>query len=355
MKKLIILSAFFLSSCISTSIPEQLQPSLDNASIRVLETPRATQGATVTPTLDYASTIAAANNDAYLAQQNSMVAQQAAINAQETSQAAQVAIVAFTAQAEQIQLEYIRLTQVADNATAVMQATNIGMTQQAEQATQTYQPTADAINSTQQAIVVANNTLQSGLMTQVAAEPARIREVETARDIAQYGWMTYMAQVFAGLAVLAIGIGFAVFLFNWSARQVVTVPDELPEIIPLNIDRSNGGWTATRADVPVTFDVLASFAEGIIRLDKTPAFDVWQGVISRADLTQIRGFLLRENMAQHVKAGEITIIQTGRDFLTRVCETGECPLPYRTISPKSDYIPAVRTSNVATEAVGEVL
>jgi len=352
MKKLTIILAVFLSSCIS--IPDALVPSAPDASIRGVETPQATQGATVTPTLDYVATIAVANNDAYQAQQDSMVAQQQAINAQETSQAAQVAIVAFTAQAEAIQLEYIRLTQVADNATAVMQATNIGMTQVAEQATQTYQPTADAINSTQQAVVIANNTLQSGLMTQVAAEPARIREIETARDIAQYGWMTYMAQVFAGLAVLAIGIGFAVFLFNWSARQVVTETfGDMPEIIPLNIDRSNGGWTATRADVPVTFDVLASFAEGIIRLDKTPAFDVWQGIISRSDLTQIRGFLLRENMAQHVKAGEITILSTGRDFLTRVCETGECPPPYKAITPKSASPLAVGTSNVGTLAVGE--
>jgi hypothetical protein len=192
-------------------------------------------------------------------------------------------------------------------------------------------------------------------MTQVAAEPARIREIETARDIAQYGWMTYMAQVFTGLAVLAIGIGFAVFLFNWSARQVVTVPDELPEIIPLNIDRSNGGWHATRADVPVTLETLVTFADGITQRNMTPAFDVWQGVISRADLTQIRGFLLRENMAQHVKAGEITIIQTGRDFLTRVCETGEAPSPYTCISSKSSSPLNVGTSNVGTFQAGERL
>jgi hypothetical protein len=348
MKKLIILS-IFLTSCIS--LPAQLQPSVNLTPQRTQEARTATQ---TTPTLDYVATIANAENDAYRAQQDSMAAQQQAINAQETSQAAQVAIVAFTAQAEQIQLEYIRATQQADSATAVMYVTQIGMTQQSDLATQTYQPTADAMRSTQQAIVLVNATDNSAERTAVAYEPVRVEQLNSADNIRRFGWLDYFARVMLSIAGIVGVLGLFAFLWKWLDRPItmITVPDELPEIIPLNVDRSNGGWHATRADVPVTIETLTTFAVGIIKQGKAPAFDVWQGIINRADLTQIRGFLLRENMAQPVKNGEITIIQKGRDFLARVSETGDAPLPYVCAAPKSDYIPAVRTSNVGTEAVG---
>lgn len=309
---------------------------------------------TGTPTFDYPATVSSANDSAYRAQQDSMAAQQAAINAQETSQAAQVAIVAFTAAAEQMQLEYIRATQQADSMTAVMYVTQIGMTQVADMATQTYQPTADAIHATQQAVILVNATDNSAERTAVAYEPVRVQQLNSADNTRRFGWLDYFARVLLALAGIVGVLGLFAFLWKWLDRPItlVTVPDELPEIIPLNVDRSNGGWKATRADVPVTIDTLVTFADGIIQRNMTPAFDVWQGTISRADLSQIRFFLLRESMAQHVKAGEITIIATGRDFLARVSETGECPPPYKPITPKSDDIPAVRTSNVATLAVG---
>jgi hypothetical protein len=275
--------------------------------IAPLASPLATQViSTGTATLDYPLTVSAANDSAYQAQQDSMAAQQDAINAQETSQAAQVAIVAFTAAAEQMQLEYVRATQQADNATAVMYVTQIGMTQQADLATQTYQPTADAMRSTQQAIVLVNATDNSAERTAVAYEPQRMQQLNSADNVRRFGWLDYFARVMLSIAGIVGVFGLFAFLWKWLDRPIttITVPDELPEIIPLNVDRSNGGWHATRADVPVTIETLTTFAVGIIQQGKTCAFDVWQGVVSRADLTQIRGFLLREAMAQHVKAGE---------------------------------------------------
>ena len=58
-------------------------------------------------------------------------------------------------------------------------------------------------------------------------------------------------------------------------------------------------------------------------------------------------------MAQKVKGEEVTIIQKGREFLAHVSETGECPLPYRCIEPKTTTPADVDTANVTTEAVGE--
>ncbi len=320
--------------------------------IAPLASPQATQIiSTSTPAADYPATVAAANAGAYQAQQDSMAAQQQAINAQETSQAAQVAIVAFTAQAESMAMDYFKATQAAEQSTAVMYVTQIGMTQNADNMTATYQPTADAIMSTREAVVLVNATNHAAERTAAAYEPTRVGQLNAADNMRRFGWIDYFARMMLSIASLVLVVGLFAFLLAWAMRPVMEIPDEAPEIIPLNVDRSNGGWKATRADVPVTIDVLVTFADGIMR-GKTPAFDVWQGVISRADLTQIRGFLMREHMAQHVKANEITILQVGKDWLARVSDTGECPPPYQTIIPKSDTPPAVRTSNVATEAVG---
>ncbi|MCX6057758.1 MAG: hypothetical protein NTW69_06375 [Chloroflexi bacterium] len=344
MKYIFFLLSFFLVACGATPTQYGIAP---------LASPQATQIiSTSTPAADYPATVAAANAGAYQAQQDSMAAQQQAINAQETSQAAQVAIVAFTAQAESMAMDYFKATQAAEQSTAVMYVTQIGMTQNADNMTATYQPTADAIMSTREAVVLVNATNHAAERTAAAYEPTRVGQLNAADNMRRFGWIDYFARMMLSIASLVLVVGLFAFLLAWAKRPIVTEPfGDMPEIIPLNVDRSNGGWHATRADVPVTIDVLVTFADGIMR-GKTPAFDVWQGVISRADLTQIRGFLMREHMAQHVKANEITILQVGKDWLARVSDTGECPPPYQTIIPKSDTPAAVRTSNVGTEAVG---
>ena len=207
--------------------------------------------------------------------------------------------------------------------------------------------------ATQQAIEVTRLANQSGLMTQVAEEPARIREINNAVNIERFGWLDYFARAMGSIAmiVLAGGVLMILYVRTEPKKQPIEEP-EPPFIIPLNVDTSDGGWRATRAEVPVDMDTLKLFADGIMQ-GNTPAYDVWQGVIKRPDLSQIRGFLLRELMAQKVKGEEVTIIQKGRDFLMHVSETGECPLPYRCIEPRITTPAAVDTSNVATETVGE--
>lgn len=335
MKKIIFLLVIFLTACTGEATPAQ-----EANAIMEIATPTMTQ--IPTATIDHAATISVAQTQAEDERQKAYRAQQEAINAQQTSVAAGVELARITAEYEAGKIVIAQITQAAYSTSEAHVAETL-----------IAKPTADAKQATQQAIEVTRLANQSGLMTQVAEEPARIREINNAVNIERFGWLDYFARVLGSIAmiVLACGVLMILYVRTEPKKQVIEEPDA-PFIIPLNVDTSDGGWRATRAEVPVDIDTLKLFADGIAQ-GMTPAYDVWQGVIKRTDLSQIRGFMLRENMAQKVKGEEVTIIQKGRDFLAHVSETGECPLPYRCIEPKITTPADVDTANVGTEAVGE--
>ncbi len=338
MKKIILLLAIFLTACTGEAAPTQEANAL--MATQAITTPTMTR--VPAPTLDHAATIAVAQTQAEDERQNAYRAQQEAINAQQTSVAAGVELARITAEYEAGKIVIAQITQAA-------YATGEAHTVE----TLIAKPTADAKQATQQAIEVTRLANQSGLMTQVAEEPARIREINNAVNIERFGWLDYFARAMGSIAmiVLAGGVLMILYVRTEPKKQPIEEPEQ-PFIIPLNVDTSDGGWRATRAEVPVDIETLKLFADGIMQ-GMTPAYDVWQGVIKRPDLSQIRGFLLRELMAQKVKGEEVTIIQKGRDFLAHVSETGECPLPYRCIEPKTTTPADVDTANVDAEAVGE--
>ena len=338
MKKIIFLLAIFLTACSGEAMPTQEPNAL--MATQAAATPTTTR--VPSPTLDHAATIAVAQTQAEWERQKAYAAQQEAINAQQTSVAAGVELARITEAHEAGLIVIAQITQAA-------YATNEAHTVE----TLIAKPTADAKQATQQAIEVTRLANQSGLMTQVAEEPARIREINNAVNIERFGWLDYFARAMGSIAMIALAGGVLMILYvrTEPKKQPIEEP-EPPFIIPLNVDTSDGGWRATRAEVPVDIDTLKLFADGIMQ-GNTPAYDVWQGVIKRPDLSQIRGFLLRELMAQKVKGEEVTIIQKGREFLAHVSETGECPLPYRCIEPKTTTPADVDTANVTTEAVGE--
>ena len=321
MKKIILLLSLAITACTAAPAASAMQPLATRSA--AMETP--TETPTATP--DYQATISAADANAYQAQQDSLAAQQDAIRAQETSQAAMVAIVAFTQAAEQVQLEYVRATQAADNATAVMQATNIGLTQQADQATQTYQPTADAINSTQQAIIIANNITQRGLMTQIANEPNRIRQINNAEN----AWMGYMAQIFAGLGLFTIAVSVLLFAFK---HQPTTQPTPTIATVHYAKTEQDGQYKLARmnTDVPCTPATLVDLATGIRKNGMTLGFNGWQGTNVHKDLKGIREFMRDNHMARLLKdrSGEMELTEAGENFLDESIELGDAPLPYKT-------------------------
>lgn len=336
MKKIIFLLVIFLTACTGEATPAQ-----EANAIMEIATPTMTQ--IPTATIDHAATISVAQTQAEDERQKAYRAQQEAINAQQTSIAAGVELARITAEWEAGKIVIAQITQAA-YATSEAHVLE----------TQIARPTADAMRATQQAIEVTRLTNQSGLMTQVAEEPARIREINNAENIDRFGWMDYFARVMGSIAmiVLAVGVLAVLYVRTEPKKQAVIDEPEPPFIIPLNVETSDGGWRATRAEVPVDIETLKLFADGIAH-GMTPAYDVWQGVIKRVDLAQIRGFMLTENMAQKVKGEEVTIIQKGRDFLAHVSEKSDCPLPYRCIEPRTAPPSDVDTANVVTEAVGE--
>lgn len=338
MKKIIFLLAIFLTACAGEAAPAQ-EP---NATMATQANTTPTMTLIPSPTLDHAATIAVAQTQAEDERQSAYRAQQEAINAQQTSVAAGVELARITAEYEAGKIVIAQITQAAYSTSEAHVAETL-----------IAKPTADAKQATQQAIEVTRLANQSGLMTQVAEEPARIREINNAVNIERFGWLDYFARVLGSIAmiVLACGVLMILYVRTEPKKQVIEEPDA-PFIIPLNVDTSDGGWRATRAEVPVDIDTLKLFADGIAH-GMTPAYDVWQGVIKRVDLAQIRGFMLTENMAQKVKGEEVTIIQKGRDFLAHVSEKSDCPLPYRCIEPRTAPPSDVDTANVVTEAVGE--
>lgn len=340
MKKIILLT-MFLSACTALPINNVMPESLSTPTAQATATPSIVP----TATLDYAATSAAAMTAVEAAKFEALSAQQDAINAQATSQAAQVEIIAFTAAADAALWQATQYAQMAEQ-------TAVSMTQASVQMTATARPTAEARRVTQEALAIANMTSIAAQLTAQAGEPERIRQVNMAQDIAQFGWMTYFAQIVASLGVMALGAGLFVFLYKHQPTQKAEETET--ETIPFKFERTNGGWVATRAEIPVEFDDLFEFASGVINDGKTAAYDVWSGILSRRILVILREFMLREGMAQEVKAGEITIIQKGREFLSHVLRDGKAPLPYKCITPKIAPLPDVRTSNVPTSAVGEV-
>lgn len=341
MKKIILLT-MFLSACTSLPINSAMPEALGTPTAQATATPSIVS----TATLDYAATSAAAMTAVDVAKFQALSAQQDAINAQATSQAAQVEIIAFTAAADAALWQATQYAQMAEQ-------TAVSMTQASVQMTATARPTAEARRVTQEALTIANMTSIAAQLTAQAGEPERIRQVNMAQDIAQFGWMTYFAQIVASLGVMALGAGLFVFLYKHQPTQKAEETEtEDKDIIPFDIIRPN---VMLRAEIDCTTDDLLAFAEGILLQRLPPSYNAFDGILDRGALKVIREYMQAHKMArvQHNSNGALTILAEGEAFLRETMNRGTPPPPHKCIR-KNTPISQHDHENMTMLAVGEV-
>jgi hypothetical protein len=297
-----LLAAIFLSACGPLEVaPQQVM----QATPRVADT----QTPDPTPTLDYAATVAAAQADADQARQAAIQSQAEAINARETALAAGVEIARFTEAAASTALAE---TQVGRDATSTAIAK-----------TETAQPTAMALIETQRALQIVQLTAQADYITAQAAEPQRLKELSAARDVARYGWMSYMAQVIAALAALTLAAGVMVVLWDrrWHVENVA------PEIIPF--DEIKPGYYI-RSEIDCTIEDLIEFAR-LYTEGTPPSYNAMTDAgMSTAAVRTIRQYMQEHRLAkvQHNSNGALTILPEGETFLRETLRNGKPPSPH---------------------------
>ena len=326
MKKLILLLSLAITACTAAPAASAMQPLATRSA--PMETP--TETPTATP--DYQATISAADANAYQAQQDSMAAQQDAINAQETSQSAMVEIVAFTAQAEALLLEYVRATQSADNATAVMKSAEINMTQQVEGWTATAALTNIPATQTQQAInntqIPAQQIIMNTAQAMTIVAPTVAAAIQNEAERAKYGWINYLAVGLVSLTATALMVWVIVFI-NHNLRkeqEQAEQPDE-PFIIPMDgpvqvaVHTTTPSQSGEYLTIPATAEMLTEFADGIINQGKQMALRFWEGGQTK-HWTRELYYPMRHFMQTHKyaasaggKDGRLVLLAEGEAFL----------------------------------------
>ena len=207
------------------------------------------------PTVDYLATAQVSGTEAAQARWD-------ALHAQETAVAAQVAIVTFTAGAEQMTAQSVAYTATSDD-----------MTRVSSWATQAVAPTY--VPMTEQ----ARNTeiaLQSGQMTAAVEQPTQIVRIAKAEAEAQYAGAQKFADVVMtfGAAIFFLGL---TWLIVWATRRnpspqnaPTTQPDK--PVIPINdyaaytrvnVARDTVGGQGQYAVVPISEDDFDALALGV--------------------------------------------------------------------------------------------
>ena len=322
MKKIIIFLFMLIGMSACSAAPVEAQA----VNMTPVPTRERTATSTVVPTatIDHNATVAVAQTQAEVERQNAYAAQQQAINMQQTAVAAGVELARITAEYEAGKIVVAQITQAA-------YATGEAHVME----TQRSQPTLDVQRATAQAIEITRLANQSGLMTQTAGEATRIREIATAKDVAEFGWLTYMAQVIASIAALALSLGLIVFLFY---KQAPAVKRPTATIHYAKTDQ-DGQYRLRRmmTDVPCPQNILLLLAEGIRENQMTLAINQWQGTDVHKYIGAIREFMKPPNndFAHELKSknGELMITGAGEDWLDECLALGDAPLPYRTLSP----------------------
>lgn len=337
MKKIILLLSLTITACTTLPTASAMQPLATRSA--PMDTP--------TATLDYQATIDAANAGADQAQENSRIAQQDAINARETSQAAQVAIVAFTAQAEQVELEYVRATQQIEawTATAVLTSMPATMTQQAINNTQI--PAQQMIISTAQAMTIAAPTVAAAMLD--------------TQQRAKYGWINYMAAGLMSLTATVLMIWAIIFInHNLRREQEAEQSTDEPFIIPhgepvqVVVQTTAPNQTGEYLTIPATAEMLTEFADGIINQGKQMALRYWEG--GAANLwTRELYYPMRHFMQTHKyvagaggKDGRLVLLAEGEAFLRGWLTSQSLPSRHKldpnTIPPQAKPLSTERLS-----------
>ena len=324
MKKIIFLLAIFLTACTFGEAAPTQEPNAIMAT-QAMATPTMTR--VPAPTLDHAATIAVAQTQAESEKQKAYAAQQEAINAQQTSVAAGVELARITAEYEAGRIVIAQITQAA-------YATSEAHTVETLMA----KPTADAKQATQQAIEVTRLANQSGLMTQVAEEPARIREINNAVNIERFGWMDYFARVMGSIAMIVLAGGVLMILYVRTEPKKQTEEVTPAPQIHYHKDESNGAYQLTRIDpnIPCSKEQLIELAEGIRWNSMSLGYNAWQGTDVHKCLKDMREFFVRNLMAREASGDQVFMLHVGEKWLDKVLELGDTPPPYVCVIPSPD-------------------
>jgi hypothetical protein len=337
---LFVVCALFLTACGSrntqTSAPsETTAPKAAIANVDPTETPVPTATIDYQATSDFAQQqVDQAKQDAYQSQQDAIQAQQAAVNAQQTSIAAGVAIAQITQQAEANQMTIVWITQ---------ESSNIIETHVAE--TQTAQPTALAILSTQQTIQNQQMILQSGQLTATKEAPALLQKMSDAQNAAKYGWINYVAIGLVSSVACLLMVWVMMYL-NQKPIQKIEIADLNDDyIIPLR-DVSETKQVRIHTDVPCTIKQLLEFADGICNRGMTLAIKQWEGTIVHKRIVDnaLRSFMVSNGFAKVIpsKGGELIVTQAGEEFLQSCLVLQTPPPPYEVVEFDAPVISQLR-------------
>lgn len=331
----------FLTACGTTTDPQALMvPQATQAVIAV-----GTPAPSPTATIGYMETAQAAE----VASRDSLA----------TASAANLIVAGMTAEADRmnqqklvIEQERLAWTAQADIWTAAAATYAVPGTQ-----------TASAID---RQLAHEANVVAIADLTAVAEQPTVIVALANAEAQAANADRSAQADVFVRFALGVFVVALTVYIFlriiamlyNRGSAIVDAQPEPEDDREPIPFKRSPVPQTDiwNRAEVPVTREQLALFADGVINRNMGAAFNAWEGTIVHKSLKVLRDWL--EDPAQHfaycVKRSNGTLAFTaeGEEFLLACLNPETCPpLPYKCIEKGPDLVHAHEIH--AHEAEGE--
>ncbi len=314
MKKYILLLSLLLASCGATNEPV--------FSGLVDTTPRPTQAqqiltATIIPTatLNIQATIEALQQDAAAAQAQARDAQLTSdaasrllIDATMTHEAIQLTYMQATQQAEQIELQYAALTMESNWVTGTAYATAIPKTQ------------------TQQA---KNDRAIWTVLALTVNAPAQLQAMNEAEIQEQWGWAYPASTMLLSVTLFVTMAGLLVYVLRRPVTQPQAQTPKDFEPIPMVAVKDSPTQTV-RAEIRCKIEELFEFADGVINEGMTPAFNAWDGRISREALKEIRDSLEQHHYLKLIpkSGGALDVLAEGEAFLRVVLETGKPPTPF---------------------------
>lgn len=278
------------------------------------------------PTIDYLATVHVSGTEAAQLRWDLLYAN-------ETSVAAQVAIVTFTAGAEQMTAQSVAYTATSDD-----------MTRVSSWATQAVAPTY--IPMTEQARKT-DIALQSGQMTAAVEQPTQIVRVAQAEAEAQYAGVQKAADVTMtfGAAVFFLGLAW---LIVWATRRYTpaqpTTQPEQPRIpindyasfTRVNVARDTVGEQGQYVVVPISEDDFDALALGVEQYGL--AVNQWDGTKrpspftasnKRGTILTIRAFLRANGLAaEQENSRQLALTEEGKRFFDEWLRKGALPHNY---------------------------
>lgn len=332
MKKLFILTAFFLSAC---GAPVSALGT-DTEYRTPLAT--ATQSPVPTATIEYKATAFVAETQAAIAQATADQARRIMVQATNDQAQREHEAQIHSANATQ-QAESNRVMLLSWTATAAQTAIPLTATAQRENMT----AIADY-----KAVTIAQITATAALPTQIVAEA-------DAQAIAKYAPLRMGAQIFAMFAI-GVFLLIAAWFMRWywmrqDAREwlkspqgvagldgFMPVPDVEPEIIrpetviTIKQDFGGGNMRMDKYTVPCSKEQLLQVAENVLTKGWTLGINQWESaetLFTRNTFSKFRSWLQGNKFAMSTGSGILALTPKGHEFLEEFLNKAQLPTEYQ--------------------------